>query len=280
MGATEVAFFIPMNIYIYSDESGTFDYKHNDYFVFGGVILFGEDEKDECSRKYAHVENLLKETKKYKPKTELKACHISNSEKGKFYRSLNNTYKFCVLLKQKYIKKEIFDNKKHKQRYLDYAYKLVLKKCFKELINKRCIKPDDVENIVVYCDEHITATDGKYELRENLLNEFKNGTFNPEWNLFYEPIFPHLYDVKVEFCDSKTTRLIRAADIIANHCWHQAISNYGHILAKPNLFVLVLPENVVVSSGIEFFFSPEINQINHTLMEMDIDLDGVTKKLK
>ena len=31
-----------MNIYIYSDESGVFDKEHNDYFVFGGLILLGK----------------------------------------------------------------------------------------------------------------------------------------------------------------------------------------------------------------------------------------------
>ena len=33
-----------MDIYIYSDESGVFDKEHNDFFVFAGVILLGEDE--------------------------------------------------------------------------------------------------------------------------------------------------------------------------------------------------------------------------------------------
>lgn len=35
-----------MNIYVYSDESGVFDKAHNDYFVFGGLILLGTEERD------------------------------------------------------------------------------------------------------------------------------------------------------------------------------------------------------------------------------------------
>lgn len=31
-----------MDIFVYSDESGVFDVKHNDYFVFGGLILLGK----------------------------------------------------------------------------------------------------------------------------------------------------------------------------------------------------------------------------------------------
>lgn len=35
-----------MNIYIYSDESGVFDKKHNNIYVFGGVIIIGSKEKE------------------------------------------------------------------------------------------------------------------------------------------------------------------------------------------------------------------------------------------
>lgn len=44
-----------MNIYIYSDESGVFDKEHNDYFVFGGLILLGKEEKENWSRKYSSI---------------------------------------------------------------------------------------------------------------------------------------------------------------------------------------------------------------------------------
>ena len=35
-----------MNIYVYSDESGVFDKVHNDTFIFGGLIILGNDSKD------------------------------------------------------------------------------------------------------------------------------------------------------------------------------------------------------------------------------------------
>ena len=40
-----------MNIYVYSDESGVFDRKHNDIYVFGGLILLGTEEKNKWSRR-------------------------------------------------------------------------------------------------------------------------------------------------------------------------------------------------------------------------------------
>lgn len=45
-----------MNIYIYSDESGVFDYIYNKYYVFAGVIILGDEEHDYWRRKCATVE--------------------------------------------------------------------------------------------------------------------------------------------------------------------------------------------------------------------------------
>ena len=110
-----------MDIYIYSDESGVFDYLHNDYFVFAGVIFFNKQDKDDMERKYIHAENCIRSSNGIVNTEELKACNLSNKNKGKLYRSLNNCLKFAVIIDQKRILKNIFDHKKSKQRYLDYA---------------------------------------------------------------------------------------------------------------------------------------------------------------
>ena len=49
-----------MDLYIYSDESGTFDARHNDYFVFGGLVCIGEEEKE----KYLRLKKLNQNLKK------------------------------------------------------------------------------------------------------------------------------------------------------------------------------------------------------------------------
>ena len=35
-----------MNLFVYSDESGVFDHKHNDLFVFGGLVFLSKEDKD------------------------------------------------------------------------------------------------------------------------------------------------------------------------------------------------------------------------------------------
>ena len=119
-----------MNIFIYSDESGVFDKKHNDFFVFGGVIFLSKSEKDKQERKYLHAERVIRERMQFSEDREVKAVSITNTDKSKLFRSLNGVYKFGVVIRQHRVLNEIFASKKSKQRYLDFAYKIAVKKAF------------------------------------------------------------------------------------------------------------------------------------------------------
>ena len=211
-----------MNIFVYTDESGVFDNVHNDIYVFGGIIFLDRETKDICSRKYINAEKAIRGTK-YTHNAELKACIVSNKEKSKLFRSLNSYIKFGVVINQKYILERIFSSKKDKQRYLDYAYKIGLKRCFEKLIAEGSININEVENIYIYADEHTTATNGRYELKEGLEQEFKNGTYNYKYDMFFPPLFPKMKSICLEFCNSEQRTLIRAADIIANKIYSKSI---------------------------------------------------------
>ena len=232
-----------MDLYIYSDESGVFDKEHNKYFIYGGLIFLGKNQKDVFARKYSAAERVLR--KKYKKDYELKACKITNNEKGKLYRSMNNAIKFGIIIKQTDILDRIFQSKKDKQRYLDYAYKIGLKNALKNLVNDSdcLITQDNIENIYIYNDEHSTATNGRYELREGLEQEFKHGTYNDKYEKFFPPLFTSLKGLSVHFCNSKKILLIRASDIIANHIYHEAITanNINELYHLPNIYITILP---------------------------------------
>ena len=58
-------------------------------------------------------------------------------KKGKLFRSLNGCYKFGVIIREKQVLERIYKSKKDKQRYLDYAYKIAVKRAFENLI-KTC----------------------------------------------------------------------------------------------------------------------------------------------
>lgn len=231
-----------MNIYVYSDESGVFDKMHNDFFVFGGLILLGTEDKENWSRKYASVEKILRANKGVSADYELKATQVTNKEKGKLFRALNGCHKFGVVVRQKCLLDRIFLSKKDKQRYLDYAYKIAVKRAFERLMRDQAIHSDEVERLYFYVDEHTTATNGRYELQEALEQEFKLGTFNYQYDTYYPPIFKEMKDVRLEYCNSKSKLLVRAADIVANKVYYLARNDMEKELGEiQNLNVIYLP---------------------------------------
>ncbi len=230
-----------MNIYVYSDESGVLDKEHNDFFVFGGIIFLSKDENDLWSRKYISAEANIRKSENKAPGFELKAAKISNKSKNKLYRSLTGVHKFGIIINQKALNQGVFSSKKGKQRYLDWAFKMAVKTKFSEMINEGIINPAEIENLTFYVDEHTTATNGKYEIREALEQEFKHGTINFEYNTFYPPIFPNLKDVAVHFCNSSKKTLVRAADIVANHIFYLACSGIYDSLGESNLHIMLHP---------------------------------------
>ena len=231
-----------MNIFIYSDESGVFDKYHNNYFVFAGVICVESKNKEKWCRMYSAAERTVRVSGSYPPDMELKASAITNAEKGKLFRSLNNCYKFCTVIDQQRVLSQIFNSKKDKQRFLDYAYKVAVKNAFIKMIEAGIIDPRSVSNLYFYVDEHTTATNGRYELSESLEQEFKHGTYNYKYDRYFPPIFTGLQSVSVDFCNSKNKFLVRAADIVANKVYHHAIENdFTKINALPNMHVKYLP---------------------------------------
>lgn len=209
-----------MNLYIYSDESGVFDKVNNETFVFGWLVLLGKEQKQIEERKYRSVEkSLYLNNKKYRG-AELKACTIHNKDKNKLFRSINQLEKGAVVIDQRRVLDQIFSSKKDKQRYLDYAYKIGVKRHLENLIRSNKIDPTEVKEIQFCIDEHTTATNGLYELQEGLRQEFKYGTYNWRWDKYFPPIFPNILDIKVNFCASDKKTLIRAADITANKVFY------------------------------------------------------------
>lgn len=229
-----------MNIYVFSDEAGVFDREHNDIFVFGGILFFSKEERDLCARKYIHAERTLRETGDYDRGQELKATVVSPADKGKLFRSLSRYQRFGVVIRQKRLLERIFNSKKDKQRYLDYAYKIGLKRLFEHLMRDGVVSADDINNIYISVDEHTTATNGIYELREAIEQEFKFGTYNWNYSTHFPPIFNRLQNVTLSFCNSSNKPLIRASDIIANRLYYVSC-NKPNDLHKQGVFVVELP---------------------------------------
>ena len=52
-------------------------------------------------------------------------------------------------------------------------------------MRKERIKLDEIETIYMYNNEHNAITNGRYELREGLEQEFKLGTYNLRYDKFF-----------------------------------------------------------------------------------------------
>lgn len=229
-----------MKITVYSDESGVFDVVHNRYYEYGGLILLSSKERENLQRKYLSIEKLVKQSEGLSNDQEAKASVLTNANKARLFRLLNHTELFGGVVEQGRVLERIFLDKKSKQRYLDYVYKISLKRKFQAMIRTGRLDPNDVTSLQIYVDEHATATNGHYELREALENEFKRGTYNSIWTKYFPPIFPKIQQVSLRLCDSKANTLIRAADIVANHIYNDF--EFDLIRPdKPNLQIFYFP---------------------------------------
>lgn len=228
-----------MNIFIYSDESGVFDHIHNRFYVYGGVLYLSSEDREKAVRMFTKAERDVRNAEHISG--EVKAATISNKSKDKLFRSLNSTHKFGVIIHESRVHEQIFGDKKTKQRFLDYAFKIGIKRKFESLISAGIIIPEQVENLYFYADEHTTATNGKYELRESLEREFKFGTFNENYSVYHKPIFPQLKSVDVQFCNSASVKLVRAADIVANKYYYLANNDLLDKAISPMATITHLP---------------------------------------
>lgn len=223
-----------MDLYIYSDESGVFDYKHNDIYVYGGLIFVGKDERDNYTRKYLSAERNI--AKAYPDGAELKASFVRNKDKLKLFKATKDCIRFGAVVHEQKVQRNIYDHKQSKQRYLDYVYKMALKNAFVGMYGDSLIRYEDIQNLIVFVDEHTTATDGRYELREALLQEFKLGTFNSNYSRYFAPIFPNLKDVRIQYCNSAKSTLVRASDVITNRIYYLSVS--GQPLPEQRYFYI------------------------------------------
>lgn len=231
-----------MDLFIYSDESGVFDKKNNEFYIYGGLIFLSKSEKDNANRLYLNAEKTIRKNNlNFRNKAiEIKASVISIKDKYSLYRSINKGYKFGIIINQEKVLDNIFNSKKDKQRYLDYAYKIGLKSTLTKIFKKNNLSMEDVENIYIFVDEHTTATNGKYELKEALEQEFKWGTYNSNYSCYFKPIFQHLKTLNVNFCNSSSVPLIRSSDIIANKIYHSTLNKESYKL-KDKIFLCYLP---------------------------------------
>ncbi len=128
-----------------------------------------------------------------------------------------NTYDtFAVVINQdKLDAKHIFADKKSKQRYINYAYKCLMQYTMANLLNKKAIPKDEPITINIVMDSRPATKEDTEDLRLSIIESLKYGSYDAKGK-FVNPIIQNLEEVRVQYKDSETTPLVRAADIVAN----------------------------------------------------------------
>lgn len=224
-GAAHAAFFLGgrilmQHVHIYIDDSGNFC-KSNEFLVYAGYIFFSNQERDIASRKFIAVEDKIRQRKRLDPNIEIKASILRPKQKSELYRSLNGFDRFSCVINCHKIQKHIWSHKKHKQRFIDYALKRTIKDSLRLGSKQGKINLAMDVKVHVHFDQHTTATSGKYEFKEGLLEELVYGTFNINYQTFFKPILTSDSTVSLKYYNSSRSILIRAADIVANTTYYQ-----------------------------------------------------------
>lgn len=206
-----------MDIYVFSDESGVFDYKHYDWFVYAGMIIIGKQNMDILARRYSSLEKKLRHKERYRRLPELKAKYLAEEDRRKLLNLFDSTMKFTAVIRQKRLDvNHIFKDAKSKQMYLDHAYQIVLKGAFRDMVSQQAINSSEELSILIHEDNHHIATYSKCTKADSIFAEFHEPSYDSENNVFCSPLFKNLDEVTISLHDSTQNTLVRGADIIAN----------------------------------------------------------------
>lgn len=200
-------------VFIYLDDSGTLhDNAAGEFFVYAGYIFLSKKEKDAALAKYRAAVKRLNKT----PEKEFKAYGARGKDKRYLISILKEHESFSCVVDKKRVYESIMSSKKSIHRYKDYCIKRATKAKLTDLINRKKIDPNSPIILRFFIDNQPTSTDGIYNLRESIREELSAGIANFDYGTFHRPLFNSGVTVHTKFCDSKTSPLIQASDMLAN----------------------------------------------------------------
>lgn len=209
-----------MRLYVYADESGTFDQRHNRLFVYGGIILAGAAAKEETTCRFIALERSIRDSSRvHAGAPELKASSMTMRERKRAFMSLRNEgcRQFATIVDQTRLREEVFDSKRRKQRYLDYALVRGIEDGIRRILRTGRIARNEVDSVSIVVDEHSASTRGRLDFAESINDALRCGEFDHTWSTFFPPVFSReIPAVSVAYVDSRNVALVRAADITAN----------------------------------------------------------------
>ncbi len=199
-------------IFIYIDDSGVLhEHSRERYFIYAGYIFVSKAQKDYALAKYRAANKKVHTGNK-----ELKACNAKGKTKRYLLSNMKQFESFACVVDIRRVYSKILAHKKSIHRYKDYCLKRLIKAKIEELIRRKRIKSNIPTILRIFIDNQPTSTDGIYNLRESIREEFSTGIENYDYGTYFPPIFKKRLCVEITFCDSKMHFLIQASDMLAN----------------------------------------------------------------
>ena len=222
---------------MFSDESGVFDCKHHEWFVYAGIIVVGKHEMDSLARRYIAIEKNLRKNPKYRNVSEFKGAFLDDISRRKLLAVFSETMKFAVAIRQRKLDyARVFSNTKSKQDYLDFAYRVVLRRAFEDMVARGSLFPEDEFNLFINEDNRLVTSDSLHRKEEMIFKEFREGTYKSRFGMFSPPLFSNIQKVEISLRNSDRSTLIRGADIIANTVYTSIFKGFLDTLQDDSLF--------------------------------------------
>lgn len=228
-------------INIFLDDSGVFTAgQSHQYFIYAGYIFIDQIEKDNARRQYRTLSDNIRRSIGHSG--ELKAQHLTGTKHKKSLVTVLDAYEsLACVIDINNVKSSITSNKLSIHRYKDYALKIAIKRKLQTLIGAGRIDSSLETVLNIFIDEQHTSTDGFYNLKESIREEFINGIHNLDYGVFHPPLFTNCTTISVQFCDSSNNYLIQASDFLANRMYTSFNYSLPRLRQLPKLSVILLP---------------------------------------
>lgn len=218
-------------IYINIDDSGKISKKEN-VCIYGGLVFLSKDEKDKFINqyrgiiksikcKYCQSDNLMCNHKC----PELKNSKIAPKHKRRIMNYINQYHTFACIIQNNKIYSHIMDDKSSKGRFSDYTQKRLIKQVIKDLIKEKKVDPYKETTLIINIDEQPTKTNGNYNLRDTIIEEFIFGIKNFDYSLKTQPLFFNKLTITLKYQGSSKSYSIQAADFVAGTVRHKVIES-------------------------------------------------------
>ncbi|KKB33783.1 DUF3800 domain-containing protein [Bacillus thermotolerans] len=228
-----------MKYYIFLDDSGQLhcNYKQNDYFVYGGLLV----KESDFHGINASYKKMIRQVKKEKGiKGEFKTAQMDIKTRRRLLSKLR-TYtceQIFVSVKVSTLVRLDFSKKRDIVRYKNYLIKRLIEQLIQHgKLPKACTFAE------IHIDNQNVAHSAKDSLQDYLFNIFNEDNYYLIHQQYQTTSFN--CDFRVLFKDSSSNYLIQAADLLANTKCHILCGNTSDKLLKSGYTCVKLPDGVI-----------------------------------